>query len=254
MDALLDGDRRQRRAPGRRERAPTIDVEPLPPIDERPAGARADLRQSGRQCAEISRARASRGRIEVAGATTTTAGRLSRSATTAAASTPQDHERIFELFRRAGAQDRPGEGIGLAHVRALVRRLGGTMTLKSELGKGSDVHRHAAARDGSVEKKGVPHERQQQPVTIIMIEDDEGHARLIEKNIRRAGVNNEIMPFANGTAALDYLFGAGRHRQVSKGNAAAGPARPQPAGHDRRRHPARRSRPTSTSSARRWWC
>ncbi|HEY4167963.1 MAG TPA: response regulator [Reyranella sp.] len=45
------------------------------------------------------------------------------------------------------------------------------------------------------------------PVTIVMIEDDEGHARLIEKNIRRAGVNNEIMPFENGTAALDYLFG-----------------------------------------------
>ena len=40
-----------------------------------------------------------------------------------------------------------------------------------------------------------------------MIEDDEGHARLIEKNIRRAGVNNEIMPFTNGTAALAYLLG-----------------------------------------------
>ena len=37
----------------------------------------------------------------------------------------QDHERVFDLFRRAGAQDQPGEGIGLAHVRALVRRLGG---------------------------------------------------------------------------------------------------------------------------------
>ena len=46
-----------------------------------------------------------------------------------------------------------------------------------------------------------------QPVTIIMIEDDEGHARLIEKNIRRAGVNNEIVPFANGTDALSYLLG-----------------------------------------------
>ena len=45
------------------------------------------------------------------------------------------------------------------------------------------------------------------PVTIIMIEDDEGHARLIERNIRRSGVNNEIMPFTSGTAALDYLFG-----------------------------------------------
>ena len=45
------------------------------------------------------------------------------------------------------------------------------------------------------------------PVTIIMIEDDEGHARLIERNIRRSGVNNEIVPFTNGTAAVDYLFG-----------------------------------------------
>jgi CheY-like chemotaxis protein len=45
------------------------------------------------------------------------------------------------------------------------------------------------------------------PVTIIMIEDDEGHARLIERNIRRSGVNNEILPFSNGTDAVNYLFG-----------------------------------------------
>ncbi|WP_255699715.1 response regulator [Jiella avicenniae] len=41
-----------------------------------------------------------------------------------------------------------------------------------------------------------------------MIEDDEGHARLIEKNIRRAGVNNPIRHFLEGTAALHYLFDA----------------------------------------------
>jgi len=50
---------------------------------------------------------------------------------------PKDHQRIFELFRRAGTQDKPGQGIGLAHVRALVRRLGGTMSVASELGHGS---------------------------------------------------------------------------------------------------------------------
>jgi CheY-like chemotaxis protein len=44
------------------------------------------------------------------------------------------------------------------------------------------------------------------PVTIIMVEDDEGHARLIEKNIRRASVNNEIKHFTSGTAAMSYLF------------------------------------------------
>lgn len=48
-----------------------------------------------------------------------------------------DHRRIFDLFRRSGAQDRPGEGIGLAHVRALVRRLGGRISVKSEVGEGS---------------------------------------------------------------------------------------------------------------------
>ena len=45
------------------------------------------------------------------------------------------------------------------------------------------------------------------PVTIIMIEDDEGHARLIERNIRRSGVNNKIVAFTNGTEAVSYLFG-----------------------------------------------
>jgi CheY-like chemotaxis protein len=45
------------------------------------------------------------------------------------------------------------------------------------------------------------------PVSIVMIEDDEGHARLIEKNVRRAGVNNEIIPFGNGTDALNFLMG-----------------------------------------------
>lgn len=45
-----------------------------------------------------------------------------------------------------------------------------------------------------------------EPVDIIMIEDDPGHARLIEKNIRRAGVNNKIIHFESGTAALRHLF------------------------------------------------
>ena len=49
----------------------------------------------------------------------------------------EDHERVFELFRRSGAQDSPGEGIGLAHVRSLIRNMGGDIHVKSELGKGT---------------------------------------------------------------------------------------------------------------------
>ena len=43
-------------------------------------------------------------------------------------------------------------------------------------------------------------------VRIVMIEDDLGHARLIEKNIRRANISNEISHFADGGSAMDYLF------------------------------------------------
>jgi DNA-binding response OmpR family regulator len=54
------------------------------------------------------------------------------------------------------------------------------------------------------------------PVEIVMVEDDEGHARLIEKNIRRAGVNNKVLPFANGTDAVKYLFGPDGSGTVNK--------------------------------------
>jgi signal transduction histidine kinase len=57
----------------------------------------------------------------------------------------QDNERIFELFRRSGIQDKPGEGIGLAHVRALVRRLGGDVSVSSTLGQGTSFHVTIAA-------------------------------------------------------------------------------------------------------------
>jgi signal transduction histidine kinase len=45
--------------------------------------------------------------------------------------------RVFDLFRRGGKQDRPGEGIGLAHLKVLIRRLGGKISCRSEFGVGS---------------------------------------------------------------------------------------------------------------------
>jgi signal transduction histidine kinase len=50
---------------------------------------------------------------------------------------PADHERVFELFRRAGTQDTPGEGLGLAFVRTAVGRIGGSITLESVAQAGS---------------------------------------------------------------------------------------------------------------------
>ncbi len=51
-------------------------------------------------------------------------------------------------------------------------------------------------------------------VIILIAEDDDGHARLIEKNLTRAGLHNRIERFDNGQFVLDFLFrrGAGPHR------------------------------------------
>ena len=43
-------------------------------------------------------------------------------------------------------------------------------------------------------------------VSIFLVEDDDGHARLIEKNIRRSGLNNPIVHFRDGASALAHLF------------------------------------------------
>jgi CheY-like chemotaxis protein len=52
-------------------------------------------------------------------------------------------------------------------------------------------------------------------VVILIAEDDAGHARLIEKNLTRAGLHNAIQRFPNGQTILDFLFrrGIGPHRE-----------------------------------------
>jgi CheY-like chemotaxis protein len=52
--------------------------------------------------------------------------------------------------------------------------------------------------------------------SIVMVEDDGGHARLIEKNLRRAGIDNELVHIDSGPAAIDYFFG--REGKNSKHN------------------------------------
>lgn len=49
----------------------------------------------------------------------------------------QDTPRIFELFRRVGIKDAPGEGVGLAYVQSLVRNLGGEIAVTSRLDEGT---------------------------------------------------------------------------------------------------------------------
>ena len=46
-------------------------------------------------------------------------------------------------------------------------------------------------------------------VTILLVEDDPGHARLIEKNLQRSKITNDVITVGDGQQALDYLFSRG---------------------------------------------
>jgi CheY-like chemotaxis protein len=49
-------------------------------------------------------------------------------------------------------------------------------------------------------------------MTILLVEDDPGHARLIEKNLRRSKISNRIVILNDGQKAVDYLFGEGHYK------------------------------------------
>ncbi len=46
------------------------------------------------------------------------------------------------------------------------------------------------------------------PFSIVLVEDDAGHASLIKRNLKRVGVQNPIEHLSSGAAALEYFFGA----------------------------------------------
>ena len=46
-----------------------------------------------------------------------------------------------------------------------------------------------------------------EPFILVMIEDDEGHATLIKKNLNRAGIGNKMIHLQDGAKAAEYFFG-----------------------------------------------
>ena len=55
-----------------------------------------------------------------------------------------------------------------------------------------------------------------QEVTILLVEDDPGHARLIEKNLRRSNITNDTLVLTDGQQAIDYLFGEGAYEGAKR--------------------------------------
>ena len=74
---------------------------------------------------------------------------------TGGGSIPRIISGFLKLFRRSGPQDVPGEGMGLAYVSALMRRLGGTVSVELTLKR---KHSGRRFRQRNCFKRGWRHE------------------------------------------------------------------------------------------------
>lgn len=58
-----------------------------------------------------------------------------------------------------------------------------------------------------------------QPVTILLAEDDDGHAQLVQRNLERAGLLNGFLRVRDGQELLDCLNSRGDSHQQTLGEA-----------------------------------
>ena len=137
---------------------------------------------------------------------------------------------MFTAFSRFHAGAAQGEGIGLALVRRMVERHGGRIWLESSPGVGTTffVALPAAPDDGDASGNGPPTagrgrgaatrstrttRRSQlmgtEPLLIVLAEDDDGHASLVQRNLERAGLANGLERVKDGQEALDFVRGEG---------------------------------------------
>ncbi len=52
--------------------------------------------------------------------------------------------------------------------------------------------------------------------TVLLVEDDPGHARLIEKNMRRLNIANDMITITDGQSAVDFLFNRGKYANTQR--------------------------------------
>jgi len=116
-----------------------VEVDVACPADLAVLAERDLLERAIANLAENAASHTSRGRILIAGRTDGNGSAQIEVCDTGSGMPPDDRDRAFERFYRAGARGGEGFGLGLAIVREAMRALNGTVVIESEPGVGTMV-------------------------------------------------------------------------------------------------------------------
>ena len=124
----------------------------------------------------------------------------------------EDIGRIFDLFQQAGAGVKSGgTGLGLAISRSFVEMMGGSLTVKSQVGAGSSFHfdlllksaAEVAGREKRASRRIIGLEPGTGPVRILAVDDAPTNRALLCALLRPVGF--EVVEAGNGVEALDIF-------------------------------------------------
>lgn len=115
---------------------------------------------------------------------------------------PETRKRIFEPFFTTKSQGR-GSGLGLATVYGIIRQSGGQIEVESQPGQGTlfRIRLPASQEPLEVKPESVSSEGEQQPATLLLVEDQDGVRAMVALALQRAGFR--VLQARHGQEALE---------------------------------------------------
>ncbi len=114
---------------------------------------------------------------------------------------PENHQKVFEPFRRLDPDSTEGSGIGLVAARRLITRDGGSLSLQSATGEGARFVAHIPIDRSKSKKLTMPNKPR-----VLLVEDDTLDAKKVQRHLGDIYTTTRVNDLAEAESRLSTEF------------------------------------------------